>query len=428
MEEPLTLKVVVVGAGVVGAACAFHAASAGLDVTVVDRGPVGAGTTSRGEGNVLLSDKEPGPELALARLSRTLWDEAGRELGADTLELEPKGGLVVASTDESLAALREFAARQEAAGVRAEPVDRVRDLEPHLAPGIPGGVHYPQDAQVQPVLAAAALLRAAVRRGARFRTGEVVGALTTRDGDRTPLGPTPLGPTSHGPTSHGPAPVGPVLEGPVPGGRITGVRTAAGEVLPADAVVNAAGTWGGEVGRRLGAPVEVLPRRGFVLVTEPLPPMVRHKVYSADYVANVASSDAGLETSCVVEGTRGGTILVGASRERVGFDTTLNTAVVARLAAQACRLFPFLRGVHLMRAYRGFRPYCPDHLPVIGPDPRVPGVVHACGHEGAGIGLAPGTGALVTAHLLGRPWRGADPAAHTGLLPDRFLTPGGAPQ
>ncbi|WP_037832500.1 NAD(P)/FAD-dependent oxidoreductase [Streptomyces sp. NRRL S-1831] len=428
MEEPLTLKVVVVGAGVVGAACAFHAASAGLDVTVVDRGPVGAGTTSRGEGNVLLSDKEPGPELALARLSRTLWDEAGRELGADTLELEPKGGLVVASTDESLAALREFAARQEAAGVRAEPVDRVRDLEPHLAPGIPGGVHYPQDAQVQPVLAAAALLRAAVRRGARFHTGEVVGALTTRDGDRTPLGPTPLGPTSHGPTSHGPAPVGPVLEGPVPGGRITGVRTAAGEVLPADAVVNAAGTWGGEVGRRLGAPVEVLPRRGFVLVTEPLPPMVRHKVYSADYVANVASSDAGLETSCVVEGTRGGTILVGASRERVGFDTTLNTAVVARLAAQACRLFPFLRGVHLMRAYRGFRPYCPDHLPVIGPDPRVPGVVHACGHEGAGIGLAPGTGALVTAHLLGRPWRGADPAAHTGLLPDRFLTPGGAPQ
>ncbi|MFF6860378.1 NAD(P)/FAD-dependent oxidoreductase [Streptomyces ardesiacus] len=428
MEEPLTLKVVVVGAGVVGAACAFHAASAGLDVTVVDRGPVGAGTTSRGEGNVLLSDKEPGPELALARLSRTLWDEAGRELGADTLELEPKGGLVVAGTDESLAALREFAARQEAAGVRAEPVDRVRDLEPHLAPGIPGGVHYPQDAQVQPVLAAAALLRAAVRRGARFHTGEVVGALTTRDGDRTPLGPTPLGRTSHGPTSHGPAPVGPVLEGPVPGGRITGVRTAAGEVLPADAVVNAAGTWGGEVGRRLGAPVEVLPRRGFVLVTEPLPPMVRHKVYSADYVANVASSDAGLETSCVVEGTRGGTILVGASRERVGFDTTLNTAVVARLAAQACRLFPFLRGVHLMRAYRGFRPYCPDHLPVIGPDPRVPGVVHACGHEGAGIGLAPGTGALVTAHLLGRPWRGADPAAHTGLLPDRFLTPGGAPQ
>ncbi|MER7055607.1 MULTISPECIES: FAD-dependent oxidoreductase [unclassified Streptomyces] len=385
----MTSKVVVVGAGVVGAACAFHAASAGLDVTVVDRGPVGAGTTSRGEGNVLLSDKEPGPELELARLSRALWDEAGQELGPETFELEAKGGLVVASTPEALTALGEFAARQAAAGVRVEPVDRVHDLEPHLAPGIPGGVHYPQDAQVQPVLAAAALLRAAMERGARFRTGEVVGAVTGRNGE------------------------------------VTGVRTATGEMLSAEAVVNAAGTWGGEVGRLLGAPVEVLPRRGFVLVTEPLPPMVRHKVYSADYVANVASGDAGLETSCVVEGTRGGTILIGASRERVGFDTTVNPAVITRLAAQACALFPFLRDTHLIRAYRGFRPYCPDHLPVVGPDPRAPGVVHACGHEGAGIGLAPATGALVTAHLLGRSWRGADPAAHTGLLPDRFLTTGG---
>ncbi|MGJ7875584.1 FAD-dependent oxidoreductase [Streptomyces rochei] len=386
----MTLKVVVVGGGVVGAACAFHAASAGLDVTVVDRGPVGAGTTSRGEGNVLLSDKEPGPELDLARLSRALWDEAGDELGADLFELEPKGGLVVARTDEGLAALGVFAARQARAGVRVEPVDRVRELEPHLAPGLPGGVHYPQDAQVQPVRAAVALLDAAVRRGARTRTAEVAAAVTGRDG------------------------------------ALIGVRTAAGDVLPADAVVNAAGTWGGEVGRRLGAPVEVLPRRGFVLVTEPLPPMVRHKVYSADYVAGVASSDAGLETSCVVEGTRGGTVLIGASRERVGFDTRLNPAVVTRLAAQACRLFPFLRGTHLIRTYRGFRPYCPDHLPVVGPDPRAPGVVHACGHEGAGIGLAPATGALVTAHLLGRPWRGADPAAHTALLPDRLVTRGGA--
>ncbi|MER5987915.1 FAD-dependent oxidoreductase [Streptomyces sp. NPDC001787] len=386
------MKVVVVGAGIVGAACAFHAAAAGLDVTVLDRGPVGAGTTSRGEGNVLLSDKEPGPELELARLSRDLWDEAGEELGPDTLELEAKGGVVVASTPEALTALRAFAASQAAAGVRTEPVERVRDLEPRIAPGLPGGVHYPQDAQVQPVLAAAGLLRAAIRRGARTHTGEAVAAITG------------------------------------PGGRIAGVRTTDGTVLPADAVVNAAGTWGGEVGRRLGAPVEILPRRGFVLVTEPLPPMIRHKVYSADYVANVASGDAGLETSCVVEGTRAGTILIGASRERVGFDTTMNPAVVAALAAQACRLFPFLRGVHLIRAYRGFRPYCPDHLPVIGPDSRVPGVIHACGHEGAGVGLAPGTGALVTAHLLGRPWRGADPAAHTGLLPDRFLTTGGVPK
>jgi len=140
--------------------------------------------------------------------------------------------------------------------------------------------------------------------------------------------------------------------------------------------------------------------------------VVRHKVYSADYVSNVASDDAALETSAVIEGTQGGTVLIGASRERVGFDETLSVDVVRRLAAQAVRLFPFLADVALMRVYRGFRPYCPDHLPVIGADPRVPGLFHACGHEGAGIGLAPATG-LLTAQLL----TGADP----GLDPSPFI-------
>jgi glycine/D-amino acid oxidase-like deaminating enzyme len=146
---------------------------------------------------------------------------------------------------------------------------------------------------------------------------------------------------------------------------------------------------------------------------------VRHKVYSADYVDNVGSSEAGLETSCVVEGTRGGTILIGASRERVGFDTTLSVPVVETLARQAVAIFPFLARVNLLRVYRGFRPYCPDHLPVIGPDPRVPGVIHACGHEGAGIGLAAGTGRLVSDYVTGS--RTPEAAGEwAALLPDRF--------
>jgi glycine/D-amino acid oxidase-like deaminating enzyme len=163
----------------------------------------------------------------------------------------------------------------------------------------------------------------------------------------------------------------------------------------------------------------VLPRRGFILVTEPLPRMVRHKVYSADYVAGVAAGGAGLETSVVVEGTKGGTVLVGASRERVGFDPTVSHDVVRTLAAQAVRLFPVLAGVSLMRGYRGFRPYCPDHLPVIGSDPRVPGLFHACGHEGAGIGLAPATGALIADLLAGR----TPPVDPAPFAPDRLVTP-----
>ncbi|MEU1814996.1 FAD-dependent oxidoreductase [Streptomyces roseifaciens] len=370
--------VIVVGAGVVGAACAYYAARSGLSVTVVDRGPVAGGTTGAGEGNLLVSDKEPGPELELALLSTRLWHELARELPG-RIEYEAKGGLVVASDASAMAALRTFAAAQAGAGVTAEeiPADRLHDVEPHLAPGLGGGFRYPQDAQVQPALAAAHLLRAS---GARVRTGEEVTA---------------------------------VLAGT--DGRVRGVRTAADE-LHAPFVVNAAGTWGGEVARLAGGHLPVLPRRGFVLVTEPLPRVVRHKVYAADYVADVASGSAALQTSAVVEGTPAGPVLIGASRERVGFDRTLSVEVLRRLAAQATALFPVLAGVRAIRTYAGFRPYLPDHLPAIGPDPRIPGLLHACGHEGAGIGLAPATGLAVARELTG----GEPPLDLGPFRPGRF--------
>lgn len=364
MPVPAAADVVVVGAGVVGAACAWYAARAGLDVTVVDRGTVAGGTTSAGEGNVLVSDKPAGPELGLAQQSIRLWRELADEVGG--FEYQEKGGLVVADSGPGLAALHEMAGGQRDAGVEAVTVapDRLRDHEPHLAGDLAGGVHYPGDAQVQPMLAAARLLGAARRRGARVLAGvEVTGLL--RDGD-----------------------------------RVVGVRTRQGD-LPAGAVVNAAGTWGGDVASMAAVRVPVLPRRGFILVTEPLPRVVRHKVYAADYVSAVASDDAALQASPVVEGTDAGPVLIGSSRERVGFDRTLSVAALRRIAAAAVRLFPVLGTVAVIRAYRGFRPYCPDHLPVVGPDPRAPGLLHACGHEGAGVGLAPATGHAVAGALAG---------------------------
>lgn len=383
LEQSVTTAVII-GAGIVGSACAEALTRNGIEVVVLDRQAVGSGTTSRGEGNILLSDKAPGAELALAQLSRRAWLEVGDLVGRERIELEEKGGIVVAQSDTGLDSLRAFATAQRSAGVTALEVADPLALEPHLAPGLPGAVHYPEDMQVQPVLAAAELLAAAVDRGATFRRGTDVAAAVT-DSD----------------------------------GSVSGIRTTSGEVVEADVVVNATGTWGGEVSGRLGAPIPVLPRRGFVLVTEPLPPLVRHKVYSADYVDNVGSSDAGLETSCVVEGTRGGTVLIGASRERVGFDASLSVPVIETLARQAVALFPFLARVNLMRVYRGFRPYCPDHLPVIGPDPRVRGVIHACGHEGAGIGLAPGTARLVSDYVTGALTR-ESAGEWAPLLPDRF--------
>ncbi|MGW2546326.1 NAD(P)/FAD-dependent oxidoreductase [Kitasatospora sp. NPDC001574] len=385
-SQRLLPDVVVVGAGVVGAACAYYAASAGLAVAVVDRGPVAGGTTGAGEGNLLVSDKEPGPELDLALYSTRLWREIAEELGT-AVEYEPKGGLVVASTPARQEALRAFAAEQTAVGVTSEeiPGERLQELEPHLAPGLAGGFLYPQDAQVQPALAAAHLLRAARAAGARLYTGETVRAVRL-----------------------------------AADGTVRGVETDRRR-LDAPAVVNAAGTWGGELASLAGVHLPVLPRRGFVLVTEPLPRIVRRKVYAADYVADVASGSAALQTSAVVEGTPGGPVLIGASRERVGFDRTLSVEVLHRLAVQAAALFPVLAGVSVMRAYRGFRPYLPDHLPAIGADPRVPGLYHACGHEGAGIGLAPATGLLIAQQLIGK----GPELDLTPFRADRFPVAGG---
>ncbi|MYW00065.1 FAD-binding oxidoreductase [Streptomyces sp. SID3343] len=361
MSELRSSDVVVIGAGVVGAACAHFAVRAGLSVTVLDRGPVAGGTTGAGEGNLLVSDKDPGPELTLALLSLRLWSELALE--RHDFEYEAKGGLIVARGAAEAVTATATAAAQRTCGVTAHVVgpDELHAYEPHLARGLAGGTYYPQDAQVQPALAAAALLRT----GARVRTGVTVTGFLRGRAD-----------------------------------RVVGVRTTHGD-LTAGAVVNAAGTWAGEVAALARVPLPILPRRGFVLVTEPLPALVRHKVYAAAYSADVASDDARLASSAVVEGTPSGPILIGASRERVGFERSFPVPVLRRLAAQAIELFPILADASIIRAYQGFRPYCPDHLPVLGPDPRAPGLLHACGHEGAGVGLAPATGLLIAQALTG---------------------------
>lgn len=369
-----TTDVVVIGAGAVGAATAYFCARAGLDVTVLDRGTPGAGTSSRCEGNLLVSDKEHGPELDLANYSLNLWRGELREF-ADLWEFENKGGIIVASQDSSMVSLQRALKAQRTHGIQVEEIDtdQLREVEPHISDDAVGAAYYPDDCQVMPMLLTSHLLRMAAELGAAVHGDtEVTGFL----GEHTPQ----------------------------PGGRITGVQTLSGDIH-AGAVVNAAGPWAAQVAALAGVNVPVEPRRGYVMVTEPLPPRVFHKVYAAEYIDNVGSSDGGLQASPVVESTQAGSILVGSSRERVSFDTTLNPRALELIAGNAVRLFPFLREVRILRHYFGYRPYSPDHVPVVGPDPRAceggHGLWHATGHEGAGIGLSVGTGKLIAQAMTG---------------------------
>ncbi len=384
---PATADAVIIGAGMIGAATAAFLAATGRSVCVLDRsGPLG-GTTAAGEGNILVSDHLPGPDLSLALRSVALWQEFAAGHGAE-FEFERKGGVVVAHDPGQLAALLAQAAAQRAAGAKVTSLDEagLRAAEPRIAPGLAGGAFYPQDCQVQPMRAALAFLARAARPG----------GLTVARAEATRL-----------------EPAGTAL-------RLVTDRGA----IAAPVVVNAAGPWGGQLARRLGSDLPVRPRRGHILVTEPLPQVIGHKVYECDYVAAVASDDDALACSAVVESTASGTVLIGSSRDFGGSlpgaagrpGPPPDAAVLAEIARRAIELFPFLRRVRALRAYTGYRPACRDHLPVIGPDPAVPGLYHATGHEGAGIGLAPATAELLTAIIDGTP-AAVDPAPFS---PARF--------
>jgi len=373
--------VIVIGAGVVGAACALALCDAGLKVLVLERSTISSGTTSAGEGNILVSDKTPGPDLTLGLWSRQAWFEVSDRVGGG-FELEAKGGLVISRSAEGIAKLRQFAVQQRIGGVEAVEVDHtgVHELEPHLEPDASFGIYYLQDAQCHPMLAAARMLQAVRVAGGEIREAEEVIGLSRA-------------------------------------GSELSVRTKGG-LFTAPIIVNATGTWAGEIARLAGSDLPIAPRRGFILVTSPVPNLVRHKVYDADYLANVASGEAEIQSSAVVESTQSGTILIGSSRERIGFNTSLDVQILRRLARQAISLFPLLARVDVLRAYSGFRPYMPDHLPVIGEDPLVPGLFHAAGHEGSGISLAPATGELIRAAVTGES-SFMDP---TPFSPARFMS------
>ncbi len=370
---PATADAVIIGAGMVGAATAAALAATGRRVCVIDRsGPFG-GTTGAGEGNILVSDHLPGPDLSLALRSLTLWREFAAEHGAE-VRVRGQGRRGRGARPGPAGRAGGPGRRQRAAGVEVTGLDQagLREAEPDLAPGLAGGAFYPQDCQVQPMRAAMAYLALARRHGGLSVARAEATGLETVTGSAAPRLVTDRG-------------------------RIA-----------APAVVNAAGPWSGEVARRLGSDLPVRPRRGHILVTEPLPPAIRHKVYECDYVAAVGSDDDALACSAVVESTASGTVLIGSSRDFGGAlpetgqrPVPPDAGVLAAMARRAIALFPFLHRVRAIRAYTGYRPACRDHLPVIGADPLVAGLYHATGHEGAGIGLAPATAELLAGIIDG---------------------------
>jgi glycine/D-amino acid oxidase-like deaminating enzyme len=372
-------EVAVVGAGIVGAATAWELHARGVDVALLDRAEVSGATTGLGEGNVLCCDKEPGPELELTVAGLGVYDELEERLG-EAARIRRKGALVVHRSAESWAGEAVRVEHLRAAGAHGYlvGVDDVRAMEPELTGELAGASFFPADLQCAPRAVARALADALPR----VHTGVDVQGVE------------------------------------VEGERLTALRTSDGP-LACDAAVIAAGPWSRALAQSAGVALPLEPRKGqLVRLTAARRDarFIRHKVVEAGYLGSVASVDAGLQVTTVLETTWEGDVLVGSSRERRGFDLTVDDAVSEAMLEQAFALMPGLRALALDAAWAGLRPWLPDHLPAIGPSGAVAGLWLATGHEGAGVALGPVTGRLVAQLYAGeRPV--VDPAPFS---PDRF--------
>ena len=364
---------IIVGAGIVGAACAVALARDGLRVLVIEAGGAALGTTAAGMGHVVVMDDSP-EQLALTRYSQSLWRAQDETVSAAS-ELDWCGTVWVAEDETQFEALPAKQQLYRDHGIETEVLDETSliEAEPHLRRGLPGGLLVPSDGVIYQPAATIALLARARTMGA-----EVL--------ERTPV------------------------EDIVPCGVRYGIDT-----LRADIVVNAAGA----AAASLTPQLPVIPRKGHLVITERYPGFCRHQVAELGYLASahVMTSES---VAFNVQPRSTGQVMVGSSRELVGWDASMNRRVLGRMIARACEFMPALADLATVRTWTGFRPATPDKLPLIGRWPDVPGLWVAAGHEGLGITQSLGTAALLADLVAGR-----EPAIDAApYAPDRSVTAG----
>ena len=352
-----TWDLIIVGAGIVGAACAAECAAGGFRVLVLDRGPIGAGTTAAGMGHVVVMDDSPA-QFDLTLYSRRLWLELKKDLPRE-VEMETCGTLWIAADDEELAEVRRKAETHRARNIAVEVLDGtdLAKAEPNLRKGLAGALRVTEDGVIYPPGAARFLLEQAKRAGAEVRTGTSVREL-------------------------------------LPEG---GVRLEDGSCLAAKRVVNAAGPWS----PALSPGLPVRKRRGHLLITDRYPGFVRHQLVELGYLKSAHSTSAD-SVAFNIQPRQTGQMLIGSSRQFEAEGSTVDHEILDRMLRRAVEYMPGIAKLSAHRVWTGHRAATPDKLPIIGPSVGCENIWLATGHEGLGITTALGTGRLLADLLLGR--------------------------
>jgi glycine/D-amino acid oxidase-like deaminating enzyme len=346
----------VIGAGIVGVACAASLSSAGLRVVVIDGHGIATGTTAAGMGHIVVMDDSEA-QFALTRYSQQLWERLATQMTANC-EFESCGTIWVAANEEEIDEVRcknEFYGKR---GIETEILDQsaLHEAEPNLRKDLAGGLLVQTDRVVYQLTASSYLLNNARARGTEDRFGKQAVKITE-----------------------------------------TGVTLAGGENISAKVVINAAGVNAPE----LSPGISIDKRKGHLVITDRYSNFARHQLVELGYLKSAHGREAG-SVAFNLQPRATGQMLLGSSRQFGDDDAGIDREMLRRMTARAFEYMPELRNLAAVRIWTGFRPSTPDNLPYIGPSPAQKNAYIAAGHEGLGITTALGTAELITDMIVGR--------------------------
>jgi glycine/D-amino acid oxidase-like deaminating enzyme len=348
---------IIVGAGIVGAACAAECSAAGLKVLVLDSGHIGGGTTGAGMGHLVVMDDSEA-QFALTSYSLSLWHQLAPALPTE-VEFDQCGTLWLATDEQEMAEVHRKKAFYAERGVRVEILNEaeVSRAEPNLRAGMAGALRVIEDAVLYPPCAAGFLLKQAQAKGAEVRQGVAAAQCLTEGG----------------------------------------VKLQDGEKINAGRSLNATGPWSPTLTR--GLPVRK--RKGHLVITDRYPGFVHHQIVELGYLksAHKATEDS---VAFNIQPRKNGQMLIGSSRQYDAETNTVDQAILDRMLKRALEYLPALGHLSAIRVWTGHRAATPDKLPLIGPSLESDRVLLATGHEGLGITTSLATGRLIADLLLGR--------------------------
>lgn len=360
-----TPHVIIIGAGIVGAATAYFLSRAGVQVTVLDATTPAAGASGASDGAVSVASKRPGPMMTLARESRAIYRQLGQQgVLNDIYHARPT--YLFARTDEEVAVIAQQGADLMELDERILPLTHAQLMErvPGLGRHVLAGMKVPDDGHALGYRVVDRLLQVAGAKVLRYT---------------------------------------PVQRLMLSADRVVGVMTAQGPLV-ADAVVAAAGLGTASL---VGLSDILIPRKGQLIVTDRASlsgAALRGPLMSAGYLAAKRRMVLGhSSTSLVIDPLATGQFLIGSSRETGFADRQTDIVTVSTLLREALAVYPALAQRRVIRTFAGIRIGTRDGLPIVGRHPTLPGLFIATGMEGDGICLAPVIGSALADMVLDAP-------------------------